>query len=218
MLSVIIPTLNAAGSIERCIERVSGADEIIVVDGGSSDDTRALAKRSGAHVLASDPGRGTQLRAGAEAARKGWLLFLHADTLLGTGWRESIELHIACVPGKAASFAFRLDADEHQARLIEAGVALRSRLLGLPYGDQGLLISKQLYTQVGGYRPLPLMEDVDIIRRIGRGRLIQLGVDAVTSAERWRRDGWSKRTMRNISCLLLYGVGVSPARIARIYA
>lgn len=217
MLSVVIPTLNAAVTLECCIGRVAGADEIIVVDGGSSDETREIAVGMGACVLRSAQGRGAQLGAGADAARGNWLLFLHSDTMLEPGWRESIDFHIACEPAKAACFRFRLDAHERRARLIETGVAMRFRLLGLPYGDQGLLISRQLYDLIGGYRALPLMEDVDIVRRIGRGRIVQLRMDAVTSAERWRRDGWSRRTMRNLLCLLLYGLRVPLARIARIY-
>jgi hypothetical protein len=111
-----------------------------------------------------------------------------------------------------------LDDPAWQARLLERAVALRVRWLRLPYGDQGLLISRALYEAVGGYHPLPLMEDVDLVRRIGRGRLRVLDVAAVTSAERWRRDGWLGRSLRNLSCLALYTLGVSPERIARLYA
>jgi hypothetical protein len=120
-------------------------------------------------------------------------------------------------PGDAAVFTFRLDDPAWQARLIERGVALRGRLLALPYGDQGLLISRQMYEEVGGFRPLPLMEDVDLIRRIGRGRLDTLDIAATTSAERWRQDGWWRRSARNLSCLALHRLGVRPERIARLY-
>ena len=118
-------------------------------------------------------------------------------------------------PDRAACFRFRLDAGEWRARLIEAGVALRVRLLGLPYGDQGLLVSRRLYDKIGGYRALPLMEDVDLVRRIGR--LERLGVDATTSAERWRRGGWVRRSGRNLLCLTLYRLGMSAERVARLY-
>ena len=117
----------------------------------------------------------------------------------------------------AAFFSFRLDDLAWQARLVEAGVRLRVGLLALPYGDQGLLVPRRLYDQVGGFRPLPLMEDVDLVRRIGRGRLSVLEADAVTSAERWRRDGWGRRSARNLACLALYRSGVSPERVARLY-
>jgi rSAM/selenodomain-associated transferase 2 len=218
LLSVVIPALNAAGSLGACLARLDGAGEVIVVDGGSSDGTPDLAAELGARVIQAPRGRGEQLRHGAAAARGEWLLFLHADTLLDEGWLAAVEDHIAVRPADAACFTFRLDDHSWQVRVIEAGVAFRVRLLGLPYGDQGLLISRPLYDQLGGFRSLPLMEDVDLVRRIGRRGLRQLDIAAVTSAERWRRDGWWQRSARNLVCLTLYGLGVSPARIARLYA
>lgn len=217
MLSVVIPALNAAAALGPCLAALGEADEIIVVDGGSTDGTVALAESSGAHLVHSVRGRGAQLAAGAVAARGDWLLFVHADTLLAPGWRQAAERHWARQPGKAACFRFRLDAGESRARLVEAGVALRVRLLGLPYGDQGLLVSRRLYDEAGGYRPLALMEDVDFVRRIGRRRIERLGADAITSAERWRRDGWLRRSVRNLLCLALYRFGMSPERVARLY-
>jgi rSAM/selenodomain-associated transferase 2 len=217
MISVVIPTLNAADWIGPCIVAVREADEIIVADGGSTDGTVAIAERNGARLVRSEAGRGVQLAAGAAAAKGDWLLFLHADTLLAAGWRESADRHIVRQRGKAACFRFRLDAREWQARLIETGAALRVRLLGLPYGDQGLLISRHLYDGIGGFRPLPLMEDVDLVRRIGGIRLERLGVPALTSAERWRRDGWFRRSGRNLLCLALYRLGMSAERVARLY-
>ena len=217
MLSVIIPTLNAEADLGTCLERMTEADEILVVDGGSSDRTVAVAERAGARLIFAPRGRGIQLRAGAEAARGDWLLFLHADTLPSRGWHQAVETHIAARPHRAACFRFRLSARAWQARAIEKAVTARVRLLGLPYGDQGLLISRRLYHQVGGYRDLPLMEDVDLVRRIGRRRLALLDADAFTSAARWRRDGWLHRSARNLGCLALYRLGVSPERIARLY-
>jgi rSAM/selenodomain-associated transferase 2 len=216
-LSVVIPTLHAASHLRACLERLKGKAEVIVADGGSSDATAAIAADYGARVIEAPRGRGKQLHAGAEAARGDWLLFLHADTLLGDSWEDAARRHMAERPEDAAFFAFRLDDPAWQARLLECGVSLRVRALSLPYGDQGLLISKRLYQAVGGFRPLALMEDVDLVRRIGRGRLRQLDAVATTSAERWRRDGWCRRSARNLSCLALYGLGVSPARIGRLY-
>lgn len=215
MLSVVIPALNAAATLGPCLAALGEAEEIVVVDGGSSDSTAAIAEAAGARLVRSARGRGIQLAAGAAAARGGWLLFLHADTILAPGWRSAAGRHIAGHPDRAACFRFRLDAGEARARLVEAGVALRVRLLGLPYGDQGLLVSRRLYGQAGGYRPLPLMEDVDLVRRIGR--IERLSVGAVTSAERWRRDGWLRRSGRNLLCLALYRLGMSAERVARLY-
>lgn len=217
-LSVVIPALNAASEIAACLERLRGADEVIVVDGGSRDDTIAMAERAGATVMSSPPGRGRQLRAGGEAARGDWLLFLHADTRLDWGWRDAVDLHAASGADEAACFGFRLDDPAWQARVVEAGVSLRVQFLGLPYGDQGLLVSRALYNEVGGFAPLPLLEDVDLIARLGRSRLRVLSPDATTSAARWRHDGWFSRSARNLACLALYRLGVSPARIARLYA
>lgn len=217
MLSVVIPTLNAAATLNACLDSVRAADEIVVVDGGSTDGTAAIAARSGARLVESPRGRGIQLAAGAAAAKGEWLLFLHADTRLASGWREAAEEHRTRSPGKAACFRFRLDAGERRARLVEAGVALRVRALGLPYGDQGLLLSRHLYDEVGGYRPLTLMEDVDLVRRIGTRRIERLEVDAVTSATRWRSGGWLRRSGRNLLCLALYRCGMSAERVARLY-
>ncbi|HEX8466646.1 MAG TPA: TIGR04283 family arsenosugar biosynthesis glycosyltransferase [Allosphingosinicella sp.] len=217
MLSVVIPALNAAATLGPCLAALDDADEIIVVDGGSSDGTIVIAQSSGARLVDSPRGRGAQLAAGAAAAKGDWLLFLHADTRLAPGWREAAERHRARSPDKAACFRFRLDAHERRARLIEAGVALRVRALGLPYGDQGLLLSRRLYDEVGGFRPMALMEDVDLVRRIGRRRIERLAVEAVTSAERWRSGGWLRRSGRNLLCLAFYRFGMSAERLARLY-
>jgi len=216
-LSVIIPTLNAEPHLGDCLERMKGADEIVVVDGGSSDATVPTAERAGARLVMAPKGRGTQLAAGAEAARGDWLLFLHADTLPGRGWRAAAEAHAGAHPDKAACFRFRLSEKHWQARAIERGVAARVALFGLPYGDQGLLVSRRLYDETGGYRALPLMEDVDLVRRIGRRRLTLLREDAFTSGARWRRDGWVRRSVRNVACLTLYRLGMPPERLARLY-
>ena len=217
MLTIVIPALNAGACLGSCLAALAGADEIIVVDGGSSDDSAEIAKQAGARVIAVPRGRGAQLRAGAKAAKGDWLLFLHADTRLGAGWRDAVMAHVATAPDHAGCFDLRLDDRAWQARVIEHGVALRVRLLGLPYGDQGLLISRHLYDDVGEYRPLALMEDVDLVRRIGRNRLRRLDATALTSAERWRRDGWLRRSGRNLVCLTLYAMGMAPDRLARFY-
>ncbi len=118
---------------------------------------------------------------------------------------------------RAAYFGFRLDDAAPAARILEAAVGLRCRLLGLPYGDQGLLIARDLYLRLGGFRPLPLMEDVDLVRRIGRRRLVALSCTATTSAARYRREGYVLRPLRNLFCLTLYFLGVPPRRILRFY-
>jgi rSAM/selenodomain-associated transferase 2 len=220
-VSAIIPTLNAAASLPATLAAFRGqVAEIIIADGGSSDGTVELAEAAGARVLSPPRGRGPQLRAAAEAATQPWLLAIHADTRPGAGWQEAMAGFIGQPENatKAAHFRFVLDDAAPEARRLEAMVAWRCRWLGLPYGDQGLLIARDFYQALGGYEPLPLMEDVALIRRIGRKRLRALPVAFITSAEKWQRDGWYARSARNLFCLSLWFAGVSPEWIARVYA
>lgn len=228
MISVIIPTLNAEAGLAGTLAGLVPAAvdglirEAIVVDGGSSDATAAIADAAGADLVRGATGRGGQLAAGAKRARFPWLLFLHADTLLAPGWEREASLFMERVdmgarPLAAGAFRFALDDIGFRPRMLERLVAARCAALRLPYGDQGLLIPKRLYEEIGGYRPLPLMEDVDLVRRLGRRRLVMLGSRAVTSAERFRRDGYVRRSGRNLVCLALYTLRVPTQVISRIY-
>jgi len=221
-LSAIIPTLNAAGELAATLAALRGAAlirEIIVADGGSVDDTIAIARAAGARVVAAPRGRGSQLAAGATAASGDWLLFLHADCRLATGGEAAIRAFAAApgAAGRAGYFAFALDDPSAAARRLERIVAWRCRSLALPYGDQGLLIARRLYDELGGFAAIPLMEDVDLVRRLGRRRLAPLSVPIYSSAQRYREDGYIGRPLRNLFCLSLYFAGVPPRRIARLY-
>ena len=166
---------------------------------------------------ASSAGGGAEGTAGAAAGRAPWILFLHADTRLGVGAGGMIARFVAPAGDKAGYFRLRFDAAEAGARRVERLAAWRCRALALPYGDQGLLISRAHYERLGGFRPLPLMEDVDLVRRIGRNNLILLDADAFTSAARYQRDGWLVRPLRNLACLTLYFAGVPPQALRRLY-
>jgi rSAM/selenodomain-associated transferase 2 len=218
-LSVIIPTLNAAGPLMGTLLSLGAVDDLVVVDGGSTDRTVEVAKAFGARIVTAPAGRGNQLMAGAAAATGPWLLFLHADTPLTEGWRAEVEKFVADPreSAKAAVFRFALDDRSWQARLVEIAVSWRVRIFGLSYGDQGLLIRRDFYRVLGGFPAWPLMEDVHLVRRIGRDRLTLLQSTARTSAERWRRNGWIRRSLRNLTCLSLYFLGVSPRIIHKLY-
>jgi rSAM/selenodomain-associated transferase 2 len=220
-VSVIIPTLNAADTLAAVVEQLQASPlvkEIIVVDGGSSDGSFCIVRSAGARVIAAPRGRGIQLAAGAGAAAGDWLLFLHADCRLGWGWKAAVADFLAApeAHSRAGYFDFALDDTAPAARRLERIVAWRCRVLALPYGDQGLLIARGLYRAVGGFAPLPLMEDVDLVRRLGRRRLARIGAQCISSARRYRREGYWRRPLRTVFCLSLYFAGVPLDRIVRL--
>ena len=216
-MTAVIPTLNAASTLPGTLAALDGQTEILVSDGGSTDGTPGFARAAGALVVVGPHGRGVQIAAGIAAARSPWLLLLHADTRLAPGWAAAAAAHMRSAPDRAGYFRFALDSPDPRARRLERAVAWRCRVLAMPYGDQGLLIAHDVLDAAGGVRPLPLMEDVDLVRRLGRRRLAPLAVDAVTCAGRWERDGWRRRTARNLMCLALWHAGVPPSLLARLY-
>jgi glycosyltransferase involved in cell wall biosynthesis len=218
MISVIIPTLNADRQLPRCFDSLIPAAvrgvvrEVIVADGGSSDDTLAIADAAGAHFLSAARNRSAQLVAGAGMARSDWLLFLEPDIALEPGWEIEVESFLAQeMPERprAAVFRFALEDFGGKARRTEAMAALRSGLLALPYGDQGLLIPKRLYRKLGGHRSLARMEDVDLVRRIGRRRLVHLRARAVNRARPYTG------TLRGVWLSLMHTLRVPSSVLAK---
>ncbi|WP_299627343.1 TIGR04283 family arsenosugar biosynthesis glycosyltransferase [uncultured Tateyamaria sp.] len=216
-ISVIIPTLNAQADLSACLAAlVEGLDtglitELVISDGGSTDETLKLADAWGANIVTGAPSRGGQLRRGCEGARGEWLLVIHADTVLDPGWSAVAAAHLT--QRKAAYFKLRFDRG---GRFVAAWANLRARVFGLPYGDQGLLISRRLYDAVGGFPNQPLMEDVALARAL-KGQLVALDAIAVTSSAKYRAQGWARRGARNLWTLLRYFIGTDPATLARAY-
>ncbi len=220
-ITVIIPTLNSAPKLQRCLGALGEGimdgllAEVLFADGGSTDDTQQIAEEVGAAFLPTPIGRGSQMAAAASRARGDWLLFLHSDSVLGRDWQDAVIRHMSN-PEQAAYFKLRFDETTLPAKIVSGWANFRSRWLGLPYGDQGLLISKRLYNRIGGFPDIPLMEDVAIARKL-RGRMRPLPVPIETSADKYRKDGWVKRSLLNFGMLSRYLAGADPDKFAATY-
>jgi rSAM/selenodomain-associated transferase 2 len=222
LVSVVVPVRGDSAPLATLLAQVpAGAGvDVVVASTGPADDGQQRLRRGRPDVTWLDvaPGRGVQLNAGAAVARGRWLWFLHADSRLPAGWPEAFAALEARPDAVGGSFAFRLDSAAWQARWLERAVALRVRLFALPYGDQGIFVRRGVFMEVGGFPPVPLMEDVEFIRRLKRrGRLDHLSLELVTSARRWEQRGWCRQSAANLVTLGLYFLGVSPHTLARRY-
>ncbi|OUS22252.1 glycosyl transferase [Rhodobacterales bacterium 59_46_T64] len=222
-ISVIIPVLDAAAALPACLAALmEGLEagvirEVILTDGGSTDDSQRIGDAVGAVWVTGAPSRGGQLRRGAAAAAGDWLMVLHADTVLPDGWSAAALTHMEGGGGAAGYFDLSFDAKSLAPRLVAGWANLRASRFGLPYGDQGLLISRALYDAVGGYGDMPLMEDVAMARALGRARVRPLGAVVRTSARRYATEGYLRRGGRNLILLLRFLCGADPQRLARAY-
>jgi hypothetical protein len=222
-LSIVIPLREDHPLLERCLGVLRDgccrdSAEIIVATPVSGEMGDRLSDR-GCRVVAAPLGRGACLAAGIREAAGKWILVVHADTVLSNDWGTIVQMFMDTNEGEdvAAYFRFRQDSSSLKSRCLETLVNLRCAFFALPYGDQGLLMTRAFYDRIGGYRSdFPLMEDVDIVRRIGRARLRRLEATAVTSAERYGR-GYGRRVLRNAKCLALYFRGVHPREIVKLY-
>lgn len=216
-VNIVIPAWNAANSLRATLDSLAeAACPVILADAASPDGTAQLAESMGVRVVQAARGRGAQLAAGIAASAVPWLLLLHADTRPEPGWWAATQAFMARGPG-VGYFDFALDSGTPAARRLERAVAWRCRRFALPYGDQGLLIHRDLLEHAGGIRPMPLMEDVDLIRRLRPLRPERIGVRAMTSAARFERDGYVRRPARNLVFLAAWLAGVPPRVLARWY-
>lgn len=220
--SIVIPTLNAAVDLPATINsllpglEVGMIRDLVISDGGSTDDTLDIANEAGAEIVRGAPGRGAQLHRGAQAAKGEWMLFLHADTQLPPDWVGACAVHRAKHPNLAAAFRLSFRAKGFAPRFVARWANLRSTALNLPYGDQGLLMSRALYDYTGGYPDQPLMEDVAMAHAL-KGRIRVLDTCVATGAERYQQHGWFRQGARNLKMLARYSLGADPQLLAKQY-
>jgi uncharacterized protein len=220
LISVIIPALDEAVHLRRTLAGLAGGErvEIIVVDGGSRDETIAVAAAHGARVLTAPRGRARQMNFGAAAARGELLLFLHADTLLPPGFAVQVRQEMARPEVVAGAFRLAISGPERGLRLVEKGANWRAAALGMPYGDQALFLRAGLFQELGGFPDQPLLEDFALMRTLRRrGRIAIAPLAATTSGRRWRQLGILRATLLNQLIILAFLLGCSPCRLHHWY-
>ena len=221
LISIIIPVLNEAAIIENTLVRLQGNSEaeIIVVDGGSSDETVLLAKKTKVTVITEVAGgRAAQMNAGANIARGDILLFLHLDTQLPLNYQAIIRSTLSPPNVIAGAFELGIDGTAKSLRLVEIMVKLRSRFFSLPYGDQAIFLTKKVFTDIGGFPNLPIMEDFELVQRLKRrGQIAIAPVQVITSGRRWQKLGVFKTTLVNQLIILGYYLGISPTKLKNFY-
>lgn len=221
-LGVVIPALNEARALPPLLHdlsHITPPPRVMVVDGGSTDATCAVAREAGAQVVRAPRGRGAQMNVGAACLSTPWLLFVHADSRIPPSTRSALQDWLRSPPShEAAHFAFELDARGPLWSFITLGQRLREALTGMAYGDQGLLLSRSRWEEVGGFPHLPLMEDVEMVLRLRRsGGVARIPAPVVTSGRRYRKSGVIRGWLRNTALISLYRLGVPSHRLAPLY-
>ncbi len=221
-LSIIIPTNDSARELPDTVTSLFEGlqdgliKELIICDSTDDKSVETIADKLGAVFIKSVKGRGTQLREGAKYSSGEWMLFLHADTHLGEGWNRIVSDFIDSHPDRAGYFRLKFRRRGFFPHMVAGWANLRSTLFDLPYGDQGLLISRTLYDQIGGFQAIPLMEDVDFCRKL-KGKLMMLDGLASTSARRQVKNGWIRSGLGNLWMLTRYFLGSSPEDLFNKY-
>ena len=219
-ISIIIPTLNSETDLPETLNALfEGMEnnlirELIISDGGSTDKTKFIANEVGACVVEGSSGRGLQISKGVDKSRGDWILIIHADTSLSLDW--SVEILQKIDENFAYHFKLKFKSKSLFARILEYWVAIRSNFLGLPYGDQGFLIHRDLLGSIGGFPKIPIMEDVSLASRL-RGKIEPLDILAHTSAEKYQKNGWLRQSIMNFSILVRYLIGKDTNLLYKIY-
>ncbi len=230
MISIVIPTLNEsnclADTLQSIFDAVSNPIEIIVVDGGSIDNTVEIATEFGVQVLMCGNGRSYQMNAGAAVATGNLLMFLHGDTRVPIGFDRWVEewsnlsksLLLKKDQSIAGAFNLKINSDRSGLRWVEWGVKVRSKFFNLPYGDQALFLKATTFHELGGFPELPIMEDFVFVRSLSkRGKITIVPAAVTTSARRWEKQGIFKTTIINQIMILGYYLGISPDRLKQWY-
>lgn len=220
-ISVIAPVLNdtvALESLLKQLKRLSATIEVVVVDGGNSEETAAMCHKYGALLVTSPPGRGTQMNRGASASQGDILWFLHTDAIIHPKSLDEIKWAMWYTGAAGGAFRFRLEQRHWYAALLDLGVRLRLGLLKLPYGDQAFFVRRSVFESMGGFKAIPFLEDIEFIRRLrGYGEVALLSVPIGVSSRRWESEGFFYTTLRNWLVTLAYFMGVSPERLVKWY-
>jgi rSAM/selenodomain-associated transferase 2 len=219
-ISIIIPVLNEANTIRAVLARLLDARsvEVIVVDGGSRDETVAIAQSLCVKVITAAASRASQMNAGAAVATGEILLFLHADTYLPTQFETLVRQALQNAGTVAGAFELRIDAQLRGLRLVERMVNVRSRFLSMPYGDQAIFLKAAIFNKIGGFPDLPIMEDFELMRRLkSLGRITIVPAPVLTSGRRWQKLGVVKTTLINQLIIAGYFLGIPPTKLVRLY-
>ena len=219
-ITIIIPTYQAGLVLKNCLESIGKEFNVLIIDGKSDDNTVEIARKKGALIFQSPVlGRGAQLSYGASLTNSDWLLFLHADSVLEHKWVDKVKEFIYSRNSEniAGVFKLKFNSNKIMSKVLGFSVYLRNKFFNLPYGDQGLLISNYLYNKIGGFSDIPIMEDLELIERLGRKNIFYLNSFITTSYTRYNQDGYLLRVIRNFICLVSYKLNLPIKYIHWLY-